>query len=404
MTPLRILHVTPYFTDAWAYGGIPRVVDALAHALARRGHDVTVCTTDVCDARTRSPRGDVFTRWRTIPAVDLPDGLHVRVFRNISNRLAYHLQFYSPLGFKRFMSEQASRFDLAHLHACRNLPGVIAASQLRRAGVPYVLTPNGTAPRIERRRFAKLAFDAFGGRRVFRDATRLLAVTHVEALQLHNLGADHTRIRIVPNPIDLQEFEQPCEPGAFRRKRALGAAPIVLFLGKLTPRKRLDVLVRAFHQLGDIDAQLVIAGNDMGAGGMARGLVGRLGLDSRTTFVDLLRGRERLEALTDAAVLVYPSQDEIFGLAAVEALLCATPVVVSDDSGCGEIVRGVGGGAVIPRGDVDACGRAIRAVLAAPAVAHAAAEDAGPRIRRAYGADNVAAGLEQVYSELVSST
>jgi glycosyltransferase involved in cell wall biosynthesis len=405
VTPLRILHVTPYFTDAWAYGGIPRVVHALAHALARRGHDVTVCTTDVCDALTRSPRSDdFFMRWRAVPAVDLPDGLHVRVFRNISNRVAYHLQFYSPLGFKRYMSQQASSFDLAHLHACRNLPGVIAASQLRRAGVPYVLTPNGTAPRIERRRLAKLAFDLLGGDRVFRDATRLLAVTQIEAQQLHNLGADHTTIRIVPNPIDLQEFEQPCERGIFRRNRGLGTAPIVLFLGKLTPRKRLDVLIRAFHQLGDIDAQLVIAGNDMGAGRAASELVGRLGLGSRTTFVGLLRGRERLEALTDAGVLVYPSQDEIFGLAAVEALLCGTPAVVSDDSGCGEIVRGTGGGAVIPRGDVDAYARAIRAALDSPADARAAAANAGPRIRLAYGADSVAAGLEQVYSELVSST
>ena len=116
----------------------------------------------------------------------------------------------------------------------------------------------------------------------------------------------------------------------------------------------------------------------------------------------MLRDRERLEALADADVLVYPSQDEIFGLAAVEALLCGTPVVVSDDSGCGEIVRGVGGGAVIPRGDVEACARAIRAALDAPADARAAAANAGPRIRFAYGADSVAAGLEQVYSELVS--
>jgi glycosyltransferase involved in cell wall biosynthesis len=404
VTPLRILHVTPYFTDAWAYGGIPRVVHALTHALVRRGHSVTVCTTDVCDALTRSPRCSNFgQRWRDVPGVELPDGLRVHVFRNISNRVAYHLQFYSPLGFKRFMSQQASGFDLAHLHACRNLPGVIAASQLQHAGVPYVLTPNGTAPRIERRRLAKLAFDLLGGDRVFHDAARLLAVTRVEAQQLRDLGADHTRIRIVPNPVDLQEFDAPPKRGTFRRRHGFETAPIVLFLGKLTQRKRLDVLIRAFHRLGGVDAQLVIAGNDMGAGRRARELVGSLGLESRTTFIGLLRDRERLEALTDADVLVYPSQDEIFGLVAVEALLCGTPVVVSDDSGCGEIVRGVGGGAVIPCGDVDACAHAIRAALDAPADARAAAADAGQRIRSAYGANSVAAGLEQVYSELVSS-
>src|SRR5215471_17956670 len=291
MRSLRILHVTPYFKDAWAYGGIPRLAHALTRELAQRGHSVTVCTTDVCDSQARLPRQAMmrkrFQSWKSTT----PDGVAVHVFPNLSNRLAYHLQFFVPVGLDRYMADHASSFDVAHLHAHRNLPGVIAARHLRAAGVPYVLTPNGTAPRIERRRVAKLAFDVLGGHRVFRDATRLLAVTHVEAQQLHNLGADHTRIRIVPNPIDLQEFEQPCERGAFRRNHALGAAPIVLFLGKLTPRKRLDVLIRAFHQLGNVDAQLVIAGNDMGAGRTARELVGRLGLDSRTTFVGLLRDR-----------------------------------------------------------------------------------------------------------------
>src|SRR6266481_4992845 len=53
MQPLRILHVTPYFTDAWAYGGIPRLATSLARGLARRGHHVTVCTTDARDASSR---------------------------------------------------------------------------------------------------------------------------------------------------------------------------------------------------------------------------------------------------------------------------------------------------------------------------------------------------------------
>jgi len=399
--PLRILHVTPYFSDAWAYGGIPRVVHTLAHELARRGHDVTVCTTDVCDAETRSPRCDGFgALWQSVPPTHTSDGLHVRVFRNVSNRLAYRLQFYSPIGLQRFMSVQARTFDLAHLHACRNLPGVIAASHLRHAGVPYVLTPNGTAPRIERRRVAKLVFDALGGHRVFTGAARLLAVTHVEAHQLRGLGADESSIRIVPNPIDLQEFATLPERGTFRHRHALGDAPIVLFLGKLTPRKRLDVVVRAFHQIGDVDAQLVIAGNDMGAGQAARDLVGRLGVQSRVTFTGLLRNRERIEALVDAAVLVYPSQDEIFGIAALEALLCGTPVVVSDDSGCGEIVRAAGGGAVIPVGDVDACARAIRQALASPDESRRVAAGAA-NVRLGYNASTVVNGLERVYRELM---
>ena len=132
-----------------------------------------------------------------------------------------------------------------------------------------------------------------------------------------------------------------------------------MFLGKLTPRKRVDVLVRAFAQLQRRDAWLVIAGNDMGAGGDTRSLVRSLGLEARTVFTGLLRGQERLDALADADVVVYPSQDEVFGLVPLEALLSGTPVIVAGDSGCGEIVSQTGGGQVVPLGDVDALARAI---------------------------------------------
>src|SRR5205823_1772666 len=180
MPPLRILHVTPYFAEAWAYGGIPRVVASLARGLARRGHTVTVCTTDARDETARLPRGSTRTA----------EGVDVHVFPNFSNRLAYRLQLFLPLGFHEFMARHAAAFDVAHVHACRNMPGVIAAHHLRRARVPYVLAPNGTAPLIERRRLAKRVFDMAIGRQVLLGATRVLAVSNPERRQLEDLGVD----------------------------------------------------------------------------------------------------------------------------------------------------------------------------------------------------------------------
>ena len=92
---LRILHVTPYFTDAWAYGGIPRLATTLTTGLVRRGHRVTVCTTDVCDRLNRLP---------TPSPTPSPAGLDVRVFPNWSNRLAYELQVFTPRGLGRYLA------------------------------------------------------------------------------------------------------------------------------------------------------------------------------------------------------------------------------------------------------------------------------------------------------------
>ena len=247
MQPLRVLHVTPYFTDAWAYGGIPRVAHSLARGLARRGHRVTVCTTDAHDGSTRL---------RAAPSARTGDGVDVRTFANASNHLAYHWQCFVPLGLDAWLRRHASSFDVAHLHACRNLPGAMAAYHLRRGGVPYVLAPNGTAPRIERRRLAKLVFDIVAGRRVLAGAARVLAVSDAERVQLRALGVDATAIRTIPNPVDLEEFTSPAARGAFRRRLCIAPGPLVMYLGKLTPRKRLDVVARAFAKLRCRDARI----------------------------------------------------------------------------------------------------------------------------------------------------
>jgi glycosyltransferase involved in cell wall biosynthesis len=409
MRPLRILHVTPYSADAWAYGGIPRLASTLARGLARRGHQVTICTTDACDAFTRLRDGDGVSRLRPWAERRTADGVALRIFPNISNRLAYHLQLFLPIGLDEFLRRHARSFDVAHLHACRNVPGVIAARRLAGAGVPYVLAPNGTAPLIERRQLAKRAFDAAFGSSVLRGAARLHAVSEAERTQLHALGIPDASIRVVPNPIDLDEFMSPVADGAFRRRFSLpsrDAAPLVLFLGKLTPRKRVDRLVRAFAALDRPDARLVIAGNDMGAGRSVRALVRSLHLEERTTFTGLLSGRSRLDALADSDVVVYPSEHEIFGLVPLEALMLETPVVVAEDCGCGEVVRGVAdrphGAVAVPAGDPAALTAAIACALASPREARAAAAAAAARVRSAFGDDVVSAAVERLYLEVMA--
>jgi glycosyltransferase involved in cell wall biosynthesis len=218
------------------------------------------------------------------------------------------------------------------------------------------------------------------------------------------LGVDPTLIRVVPNPVDLEEFTSPVPCGRFRRQFDLGNAPLVLFLGRLTPRKRVDVLARAFARQRRHDARLAIAGNDMGAGDAARSLVRTLGIDGQTIFTGLLRGPERLEALADADVVVYPSQHEIFGLVPLEALLAGTPVIVADDSGCGEVVRSTGGGQLVAAGDSEALARAIDRVLSSPAEWRSAAAGAAARVRAAYGGEAVCSQIDEVYGEMVANT
>jgi glycosyltransferase involved in cell wall biosynthesis len=390
MRTLRILHVVPYYEQAWAYGGIPRLATTITRALARRGHAVTVCTTDVRDSRTRASRTSLNQ-----------DGVDVRMFRNASNAVAYHFQFFTPVGLGQFLRNAAGSFDIAHLHACHNLPVVIAAWELRRAGVPYVVSPNGTAPAIERRIKTKRLFAMTVGRSLLPRAARVTAVSHAEVLQLRALGVDAASIVRIPNPIDEAEFVQPLDPERCRRQMQVGDAPLVLFLGKLTPRKGVDDLVRAVALLRDTRIRLIIAGNDMGIERTLLSLIRRLGLVDRVTLVGLLTARDRLDALAAADVVVYPSRDEIFGLVPLEALLAGTPVVVCNDSGCGEVIAETGGGCLTRPGDITALASAIERVLGDVPAWRADARAGAVSARRLFGTQVVCEQLESLYSGIL---
>ena len=392
MSPLRILHVVPYYEQAWAYGGIPRLATAMTRGLALRGHNVSVCTTDVRDARSRVPDESATSH----------SGLRVHLFPNLSNRLAYHWQFFTPIGLGPYLRRHARDFDIGHLHACRNLPGEVAARALRAADVPYVISPNGTAPLIERRMFAKRLFDWTTGRQALAASSRVVAVSNGEWHQLRSLGVPDSRIAMLPNPIDEVEFAGPRDPDRFRRAHRIVTGPLIVFLGKLTPRKGVDVLLKAFAQVQVRNATLVIAGNDMGTGRMADALTAALGLASRVRRIGLLTGAERLDALAAADVVVYPSRDEVFGLVAAEALLCGTPVVVCNDNGCGELVTEVGGGLTTPYGDWVLLAGAIDSVLAAPYFWGERAAVAGDRVRARFGTRGICERLEQLYRAVLS--
>ena len=153
------------------------------------------------------------------------------------------------------------------------------------------------------------------------------------------------------------------ERGWLRERLGLTSGPLLMYLGTLSPRKQPGMLARAAAALARPDVQLVFAGNDMGEERAVRRLVRRLGLEPRTRFTGLLTGPSRYAALAAADVVVYPSYGEVFGLVPLEALQAGTPVIVSNDSGCGEIVSEIGGGLLVAPGNPSLLAAAVGKIL-----------------------------------------
>jgi D-inositol-3-phosphate glycosyltransferase len=173
----------------------------------------------------------------------------------------------------------------------------------------------------------------------------VLASCSVEADQLAGLyGADPGRIRVVPPGVDHAFFAPGYRPQA-RRALGLPAGPLLLFVGRIQPLKGAEVAVRALAALGrDHTAHLVIVGGPSGPRGeehlaRVRSLVVELGLADRVHFVEP-QPHELLSTYYRAAdVCIVPSRSESFGLVALEAAACGTPVVASAVGGLTTLVE-----------------------------------------------------------------
>ncbi len=340
---MRVLHVTPYFHGAWSYGGIPRLSYHLAAAQASLGHEVHAVTTDVMDEHGRlAPRDYTVS------------GVEVRVYKNMSNLAAYHLQFFCPLGLGA-ERRTISGYDVVHIHGHRNLHNHRLAAMARQAGTLNVMQPNGTLVNIERRRGLKTVYDLLLGRSQVKGTDGFIAVSQIEKAQFVEMGVPEELIEVHPNGVAVEES---ADEVSFKKEFRIDS-DYLLYLGKITPRKGVEHVISALPLLADESIIMVVAGNDMGYREVLERKARALGLASRVVFTGLLTGQMKAAAFREALYTVYAGRDEIFGLVPWESLLYGTPVIVADDSGCGEWVRKGKAGHVVPYASPESIARIV---------------------------------------------
>jgi glycosyltransferase involved in cell wall biosynthesis len=392
MNQMKILHVIPYFYPAWAYGGPPRNAYGLCRELAKRGHEVTVFTTDALDGKNRIKEKE-----------ETADGITIRRFRNLNNYVAYRHRIFISIGMMGAMNKDLKNYDIVHLNEFRTLQNPWAHRCARKYGVPYVVQARGSLINVVAKQRLKSLFDAIGGRTLLRDASRLIALAPLEVEQYKSYGVDPGKIDIIPNGIDPAEYEHLPPRGTFRQKHGLQAnQKVILFLGRLHQTKGIDLLINAFGGIvKDFnDARLVVAGPDDGYLPALQSLAAELGLAEKVIFTGALYGDEKLAAYTDADVYALTSSFEAFGISVFEALACGTPVVVTDRCGVADIVRDKAG-LVVP---YEAAGleKALRRMLADDSLRQRYGKDGQALVRGEYGWGAIAEKMERVYEGVIS--
>lgn len=265
---------------------------------------------------------------------------------------------YTPSLSKHLLSAQ---LDLVHTHGLWMYPSVAARGWGRSARKPWVVSPHGMLDpwAVRNSRWKKQLAGALYENRHLRDATCLHALCDAEAAAFRNYGLKNP-IAVIPNGVDLPELpsEPPCPEWAADLP---DGARVLLFLGRLHPKKGLPNLLKAWAQqnrLGSAPWILVIAGwdqNDHRA--ELEGLAASLGIDNTVRFVGPQFGEQKDASLMRADAFVLPSFSEGLPMAVLEAWAYRLPVIMTPQC---NLPEGFVAGAAVP---VDSDSESIRGGL-----------------------------------------
>lgn len=351
---MKILQVCPKFHQ-YVASGSTKVAYDISNELARRGHLVTVYTSDMRDKYNKVGSGTEKT-----------NGISVFRFRSIGTMATREMKiFITPKIVSKLRSEIQS-FDVVHLHEYQSFQNLIAYHYAKKRGIPYVLQAHGSIPRIGKR-FRKWLYDAIFGHRMLQGAAKVIALSEVEAKDYEKAGVPRRKIVIIPNGIRSSEFESLPSKGSFKEEfRIKKDTRIVLYLGRINRIKGLDFLVKAYARIvrnAKHNSKLVIIGPDDGYLHELQALVKSLGIEDGVMILGPLYGQRKLEAYSDADVYVLPSRYETFPVGLLEAAACKKPVVASMVGAiCEMIINDVTGFLVEP-GDIEQLASSIMSLL-----------------------------------------
>jgi D-inositol-3-phosphate glycosyltransferase len=278
-------------------------------------------------------------------------------------------------GIEAWRIAEAIDYDLIHAHYW--LSGVAALTLKTRWSVP-VLQMFHTLGRLKNR-VARSAAELEPAvrleeeTRIVSAADRIVAANVVERAELlRDYAAHASRIATIPCGVDTDLFT-PADRAEARRRLGLDGRPVLLWVGRIAPIKGLDTLLDAVARLaeGGRNMGLLVVGGDADepTGGHETSLrqrIARLGLEQSVRFV----GPQPQSVLplyyAASDVTVLPSYYESFGMVALEAMACGSPVIASRVGGLVTTVRDGVTGFLVPDGDVGALAERIETLVADP--------------------------------------
>lgn len=389
---MRILQLCVRFPPA--PGGAETHVYSISKELIRRGHEVTVFTSDLY---TETP----FVRLNGSSSA--VNGIPVRRFRAHSLGGEMHYVFMPSVVWESLRED----VDIVHAHSYGYFHLNAAFLMKRLRGVPFVLTPHfhpewsmwGGSGRRRLRR----VYDRILAPLIFESADRIIGVSRAEMSLIDSGRLDERKMEIIPNGISPEDFEPLPDEQLFRRRYGL-TGQIVLFAGRLATNKGLMTLVDSipFVLQRLKNTAFVLVGQDQGIKGELLKRARQLGVSDALLFTGHIDdSRLFRSAFAACDVFVLPSEYEAFGIVLLEAMMCEKPCIATAVGGTSEVVIADETGILVEYGRPKDLAEAVVRVLSNPQEARRLGRNGRERVLRRFTWEKIAADIETVYEDLV---
>lgn len=386
--PVKVLHVAPSLAYEW--GGSAKVVSELTENLSKMGVETTICA-----SKEKGHEGAVY-RPRGVRVKDFAESIFANLWTGFSVSLG------------RALHEQIINTDIVHIHEIWHYPHFAAYRAARRQKKPYIVTVHGMLDPwcLDHKKRRKKIYAHLFQRGILETASAIHALTKQEREQISAFVV-HERIVVLPNGLNVEEYD-PIPPrgeieALYPELRGKG---VVVFIGRLHPKKGLDVLVHAWGKvlrnpgrMRTVPHLLIVGPGEERYRSKLVELVRWEGVAGHVTFAGMLTGKEKLAALSRADVFVLSSHSEGFSMVVLEAMLCKTPVVISPQCNFPDV--GLAEGGEVVESDPEELASALVRLLNNPELRTKMGENGARLVRERFAWRGIAAEMVELYRRIL---
>lgn len=385
---MKLLHVIP--SIAKVKGGPTQILLEVVQSLRAQGCDTEIVTTNDNGREVLDVPLYQRIEYENVPVWFLPrSSIPIK-------------EFLFSADLTRWLWQNLGRYDIVHTHYLFSYAPTCAAAIARWQKIPYLVTPYGmlTPWALNHQRLKKQLYSPIERHNLNR-AVAIHCATTEEAQDVRNFNVS-TPTFVIPYGVHLPT----AQPQAKQRLREIYhiplEAPIVLFLSRLHPKKRPDLLLQALSQLvtTNYNFYLILAGSGEPTYlTYLTDLIASLGL-ARTSVVGFVTGQDKDLLIQGSDLFVLPSFSENFGIAVAEAMAAGVPVIVTPGVQIAPDIAQANAGLVV-EGELNALVEAIRELLNSPHRRQQLGENGKQLVSCRYSWSAIASQFKRIYGSIL---